>query len=37
MFVNCGNFNGVPTKTCIGIGPNESEEIDKVTGHLKLF
>jgi len=30
-------FNGVPTNTCIGIGPFWSEEIDKVTGHLKLL
>lgn len=30
-------FNGVPTKTCMAIGPNKSEEIDKITGHLKLY
>jgi PTH2 family peptidyl-tRNA hydrolase len=30
-------FNGVPTITCIGIGPYISEEIDKYTGHLKLL
>lgn len=30
-------FNGVPTKTCIAIGPNWSDEIDAVTGHLKLL
>lgn len=30
-------FNGVPTKTCIGIGPYCSEDLDKITGHLKLF
>lgn len=30
-------FNGVPTKTCVAIGPNKSEDIDKVTGHLKLY
>jgi PTH2 family peptidyl-tRNA hydrolase len=29
-------FNGVPTHTCVAIGPNKSEEIDKITGHLKL-
>lgn len=30
-------FGGVPTKTCIAIGPNKSEDIDKITGHLKLY
>lgn len=30
-------FAGVPTKTCIAIGPNKNEEIDKITGHLKLL
>jgi len=30
-------FNGVPTKTCICIGPYHSEEIDKITSHLKLY
>jgi len=30
-------FNGVPTKTCIAIGPDESEKIDRITGHLKLL
>ncbi len=30
-------FNGVPTKTCIAIGPAKSEEIDKITGHLLLL
>jgi len=30
-------FNGVPTKTCIAIGPNKAEDIDKITGHLKLL
>ena len=29
-------FNGVPTDTCIAIGPNNSEDIDKITKHLKL-
>lgn len=26
-----------PTNTCIAIGPDLSEEIDKITGHLNLF
>lgn len=26
-----------PTITCLGIGPWKSEEIDKITGHLKLY
>lgn len=30
-------FNGVPTKTCCAIGPWDSEQIDKITGHLKLL
>lgn len=30
-------FNGVPTLTCAAFGPWISEEIDKVTGHLKLL
>lgn len=30
-------FNGVPTNTCIAIGPWERTEIDKLTGHLKLL
>ena len=29
-------FNGIPTPTCIAIGPAKSEDIDKITGHLKL-
>jgi peptidyl-tRNA hydrolase, PTH2 family len=30
-------FNGVPTKTCVAIGPAKSEEINPITGHLKLL
>lgn len=30
-------FNGVPTPTCVGIGPAESEVLDKLFGHLKLY
>jgi len=30
-------FGGVPTKTCVAIGPNKSEDIDKITKHLKLY
>lgn len=30
-------FNGVPTWTCIAIGPWWSDEIDTITGDLKLL
>lgn len=30
-------FDGVPTNTCCAIGPAKSEEIDKITGNLKLY
>lgn len=30
-------FGGVPTKTCVAIGPAWPEDIDKITGELKLF
>lgn len=30
-------FNGVPTRTCIAIGPDFSDKINLITGHLKLL
>jgi len=30
-------FKGIPTYTCCAIGPDYSEVIDKITGHLKLL
>lgn len=30
-------FHGVPTKTCLAIGPDYGDKIDKITGHLKLY
>lgn len=30
-------FNGVKTKTCCAIGPDEAEKIDAVTGKLRLY
>jgi peptidyl-tRNA hydrolase, PTH2 family len=30
-------FDGIPTRTCLAIGPNYSENIDKITGELKLY
>lgn len=30
-------FKGVPTLTCVAIGPDLPEKIDKVTGHLSLY
>lgn len=39
MIIDSGftEFNGVPTKTCIAIGPNEASKIDVITGAMKLF
>lgn len=30
-------FGGVPTYTCLAIGPDYPENIDQITGHLKLL
>lgn len=30
-------FAGVPTLTCCAIGPAKKEDLDKITGHLKLL
>ncbi len=30
-------FHGIPTKTCVGIGPDYPSVLDKITGHLKLL
>lgn len=30
-------FSGVPTKTCLAIGPDFSDKIDEITGDLKLY
>ncbi len=30
-------FHGVPTHTCVGIGPDLAEKIDAVTGTLRLY
>lgn len=30
-------FHGVPTRTCLAIGPDESERIDAITGRLHLL
>ena len=39
LITDAGNteFHGVPTNTCVGIGPSWSEDIDEITGNLKLF
>jgi PTH2 family peptidyl-tRNA hydrolase len=30
-------FNGVPTNTCLALGPDYSSKIDLITGNLKLL
>lgn len=30
-------FKGIATFTCLAIGPNDSDNIDKITNHLKLY
>ncbi len=30
-------FHGVPTRTCLAIGPDEAEKIDTITGQLQLL
>jgi PTH2 family peptidyl-tRNA hydrolase len=30
-------FFKAPTKTCVGIGPDEEERIDRITGKLKML
>jgi len=30
-------FGGVPTKTCLAVGPDLSEKVDAVTGGLELY
>lgn len=30
-------FHGVPTNTCIAVGPDFDEKVDAITGHLKLL
>lgn len=38
MITDAGHteFNGVPTKTVLAIGPNEAAKIDTITSHLQL-
>lgn len=30
-------FNGIKTTTCLAIGPDYEDKIDKITGHLRLY
>jgi peptidyl-tRNA hydrolase, PTH2 family len=35
--VGLTEFKGVPTRTCLAIGPADEERINKITGHLPLL
>lgn len=39
LITDCGYtvFNGIPTNTCLAIGPAWNEEIDAICGELKLY
>lgn len=39
MIEDCGKteFHGMVTKTCLAIGPDSSDKIDPITGHLPLL
>jgi PTH2 family peptidyl-tRNA hydrolase len=39
LIVDAGNteFHGVPTRTCVAIGPDEEDKINLITGELKLL
>ena len=39
LITDCGKtvFHGVPTKTCLAIGPHKSSKIDPITEGLKLL
>ena len=39
LITDCGltEFNGVPTVTCCAIGPASDEQLQPITGHLKLL
>jgi len=39
MIIDAGltEFNGVPTKTCLAIGPDLATKIDPITSHLVLL
>jgi PTH2 family peptidyl-tRNA hydrolase len=30
-------FSGVPTRTCLAVGPDRAAKVDAVTGHLELY